>query len=82
MGFMQQFQQPQQFQNSGAAELKRTMQTLRNLMRGDHSQRINELLQTNPDFARLVNSGQTLRDAYKAYGYDIDEVMSLINLGS
>lgn len=76
MGFMQQFQQnPQQM------GLATQMSTLRQLLQGDNAAALNSLLQNNPNFAQFVaqHKGQSVADAYRSYGYDLNEIMGLIN---
>jgi len=50
-------------------------------MQGDASALAQSLERSNPAFARFVaeNSGRTPEEAFKAYGYDLTEVMNLIN---
>ena len=57
------------------------MAMLRQMMQGDPTPVINNLIQSNPDFAEFVrqNKGRTLQEAFKAYGYNFDEVRNLIN---
>ena len=57
------------------------MAQLRSMMQGDPSALISNLVQTNPQFAQFVqqNQGRTPQEAFKAYGYDFDEVARLIN---
>lgn len=73
MAFMQQFQQ--------ANQLSQRMATLRQLMQGDAGALAQSLAQSNPRFAQFVaeNRGRTPEEAFKAYGYDLTEVMNLIN---
>ena len=73
MAFMQQFQQKSQ--------LGRQMETLRSLLQGDTGALAQSLAQSNPRFAQFVaeNRGRTPEEAFKAYGYDLTEVMNLIN---
>jgi len=73
MGFTQQFQ-PQ-------SSLKSQMAQLKSLMQGDTSAAVSGLLQSNPRFAQFVaqNQGKSISEAFKSYGYDLNEVMSLIN---
>ena len=73
MAFMQQFQQ--------ASQLSQRMATLRQLMQGDAGALAQSLAQSNPRFAQFVaeNRGRTPEEAFKAYGYDLTEVMNLIN---
>ena len=54
---------------------------LRQMMQGDPSALITNLCQTNPDFARFVeqNKERTPQEAFKAYGYDFDEVARIVN---
>lgn len=42
---------------------------------------VSQLAQGNPQFAQFVaqNQGKTPEDAFKQYGYDFNEVVSLIN---
>ncbi len=42
---------------------------------------IGNLAQTNPAFAQFMaqNNGRTLEEAFKHYGYDLKEVLGLIN---
>ena len=51
------------------------------MMQGDPSALISNLAQSNPQFAQFVaqNQGRTPQEAFKAYGYDFDEVTRLIN---
>lgn len=76
MGFMQQFQ-PQAPQT----QLKAQMAQLRSLMQGDTSEAVQNLAQTNPQFAQFLrqNQGRSVEDAFKAYGYDLSEVLGIIN---
>ena len=76
MGFMQQFQ-PQAPQ----LNLKAQMAQLRSMMQGDPSALISNLARSNPQFAQFLaqNQGRTPEEAFKAYGYDLHEVMGLIN---
>lgn len=62
-------------------ELKARMSMLRQMMQGDPSQIISNLRQTNPQFARFEQQmqGKTPEEAFKAFGYDLNEVMSIIN---
>jgi hypothetical protein len=50
-------------------------------MQGDTSAAVSGLLQSNPRFAQFVaqNQGKSISEAFKSYGYDLNEVMSLIN---
>lgn len=54
---------------------------LRQMMQGDPSALITNLCQTNQQFAQFVeqNRGRTPQEAFKAYGYDFDEVTRIIN---
>lgn len=54
---------------------------LRQMMQGDPSPVIDNLARTNPQFAQFLqqNQGRTPQEAFKAYGYDFDEVVRLIN---
>ena len=54
---------------------------LRSMMQGDPSSIISNLAQTNPQFARFLqeNKGRTPEEAFRAYGYDLDEVMGIVN---
>ena len=76
MGFMQQFQ-PQAPQ----MQLKAQMAQLRSMMQGDPSALISNLAQNNPQFAQFLaqNRGRTPEEAFKAYGYDFQQVMGIIN---
>ena len=60
------------------------MSTLRQIMQGDHSAVLNNLMQTNPNFAQFVEQhrGQQIQEAFRSYGYDLNDVLSLINLNS
>lgn len=42
---------------------------------------VQKLAQSNPQFAQFVmqNRGKTPQEAFKAYGYDFQQVMGLIN---
>ena len=57
------------------------MAMLRQMMQGDSQPIINNLMQTNPDFARFASQlrDKTPQEAFKQFGYDFDEVMGLIN---
>ena len=57
------------------------MAQLRSMMQGDPSALISNLAQTNPMFAQFIsqNKGRTPQEAFKAYGYDFNEVLRLIN---
>lgn len=54
---------------------------LRQMMQGDTSAAVQGLAQSNPQFAQFLakNQGRSVAEAFKAYGYDLDEVASLIN---
>jgi hypothetical protein len=73
MAFMQQFQQQNQ--------LSQQMSTLRSILQGDTSAMVQSLAQSNPSFAQFMaqNRGKTPEEAFKAYGYDLSEVLGLIN---
>lgn len=62
-------------------QLKARMAQLRSMMQGDPSALISNLAQTNPSFAQFLaqNRGRTPQEAFKAYGYDFDEVSRLVN---
>lgn len=57
------------------------MAQLRSMMQGDSSALIANLAQSNPQFAQFVaqNRGKTPQEAFKAYGYDYQQVMNIIN---
>lgn len=42
---------------------------------------VNSLMQGNPQFAQFVaqNRGKTPQEAFKAYGYDFNQVLNLIS---
>lgn len=73
MAFMSQFRQ--------ANQLSQRMATLRQLLQGDAGALAQSLERNNPAFAQFVaeNRGKTPEEAFKAYGYDLAEVMNLIN---
>jgi hypothetical protein len=50
-------------------------------MQGDTSAAVQNLAQTNPQFAQFLqqNKGRSVEDAFKAYGYDLSEVIGIIN---
>ena len=54
---------------------------LRQMMQGDPSALIGNLCQTNPQFKQFYeqNQGRTPQEAFKAYGYDFDEVARIVN---
>ena len=54
---------------------------LRQMMQGDPSALITNLCQSNPQFAQFVeqNKGRTPQEAFRAYGYDFDEVSRIVN---
>jgi hypothetical protein len=62
-------------------QLKAQMAQLRSLMQGDTSGAVQNLAQTNPQFAQFLqqNKGRSVEDAFKAYGYDLSEVLGIIN---
>lgn len=74
MGFMQQFQ-PQ------PSPLSTQMSQLRSILQGDTSAMVSSLAQSNPQFAQFVaqNRGKTPQEAFKAYGYDFNQVLNLIS---
>ena len=76
MGFMQQFQ-PQAPQ----MQLRAQMSQLRSMLQGDTSALVSSLAQSNPQFAQFMaqNQGKTPQEAFKAYGYDFQQVMNIIN---
>ena len=76
MGFMQQFQ-PQAPQ----MQMRAQMSQLRSMLQGDTSALVSSLAQSNPQFAQFIaqNQGKTPQEAFKAYGYDFQQVMGLIN---
>lgn len=51
------------------------------MLKGDTSAMVSQLAQSNPQFAQFVaqNQGKTPEEAFKAYGYDFSEVMSIID---
>lgn len=57
------------------------MAQLRSMMQGDPSALLSNLTRTNPQFAQFVaqNQGRTPEEAFRAYGYDFNQVMSIIN---
>lgn len=57
------------------------MAQLRSMMQGDPSALISNLAQSNPQFAQFMaqNQGRTPEEAFKAYGYDFQQVMNIIN---
>lgn len=57
------------------------MAQLRSMMQGDPSALIANLTKNNPQFAQFVaqNRGRTPQEAFRAYGYDFDEVSRIIN---
>lgn len=73
MTFMQQFQQPSQ--------TSQQMATLRSILSGDAGALVSQLERSNPQFAQFVaqNQGKTPQEAFKAYGYDFEQVVGLIN---
>lgn len=75
MGFMTQFQ-PQAPQ----VQMKARMASLRSMLQGDTSALVAQLTQSNPQFAQFVaqNQGRTPEEAFKAYGYDYQQVLGLI----
>lgn len=50
-------------------------------MQGDPSALLTNLCQTNPEFKQFFEQckGKSPQEAFKAYGYDFDEVASIIN---
>lgn len=76
MGFAQQFHQP-----SDPTALQASMMQLRNIMKGDPTAVIQNLMQTNPQFAQFYeqNKGKTPQEAFSAYGYDFDEIVKIVN---
>lgn len=69
----------QQFRQQ--SDLKASMAQLREIMKGDPSSLISDLMQSNPQFAKFYeeNRGRTPQEAFAAYGYDFDEVMKVVN---
>lgn len=61
--------------------MRSRMAMLRQMMQGDPSTLISNLAQTNPSFAQFMaqNRGRTPQEAFKAYGYDFDEIMRMVN---
>lgn len=57
------------------------MSMMRQMMQGDPSSLISNLAKSNPSFAQFIeqNRGRTPQEAFRAYGYDYDEVTRLIN---
>ena len=57
------------------------MAQLRSMMQGDPAALISNLARSNPQFAQFLaqNQGRTPEEAFKAYGYDLHEVMGIIN---
>lgn len=51
------------------------------MMQGDPSALISNLAKSNPQFAQFMaqNQGRTPQEAFKAYGYDFQQVMNIIN---
>jgi len=76
MGLMQQlnqFSQPNQ--------LSQSMATLRSLMQGDTSAAVESLAKSNPQFAQFLSqrNSMTVEQAFKSYGYDLNQILGLIN---
>lgn len=80
MGFMSQFQ-PQYQPQTPQLDVKARMAQLRSMMQGDPSALISNLAKSNPQFAQFMaqNQGRTPQEAFKAYGYDFQQVMNIIN---
>lgn len=51
------------------------------MLQGDTSALVSNLAQSNPQFAQFMaqNQGRTPEEAFKAYGYDFQQVMGIIN---
>lgn len=51
------------------------------MMQGDPSALVSNLARSNPQFAQFLaqNQGRSPEEAFKAYGYDFRQVMSIIN---
>lgn len=62
-------------------QLKAQMAQLRSMLKGDSSALMANLTQANPQFAQFVaqNQGRTPEEAFKAYGYDFQQVMNILN---
>ena len=80
MAFMDQFNRSPQH-GPQPTEMKAKMSMLRQMMQGDPTPIINNLMQTNPSFAQFAQQikGKTPQEAFQQYGYDFDEVSRLIN---
>lgn len=61
--------------------MRAQMSQLRSMLQGDTSALVSSLAQSNPQFAQFIaqNQGKTPQEAFKAYGYDFQQVMGLIN---
>lgn len=81
MAFMDQFRRASQPQQAPQPSIKSQLSQLRSLMQGDTSAAVSNLAQSNPQFAQFLqqNSGKSIEEAFKAYGYDLSEVLGLIN---
>ena len=51
------------------------------MMQGDPSALVSNLARSNPQFAQFLaqNQGRSPQEAFRAYGYNFDEVSRLIN---
>lgn len=80
MAFMDQFRQASQ-PRATQPSIKSQLSQLRSLMQGDTSAAVSNLAQSNPQFAQFLqqNSGRSIEEAFRSYGYDLNEVMGLIN---
>ena len=57
------------------------MAQLRSMLQGDTSALVSNLAKSNPQFAQFMaqNQGRTPEEAFKAYGYDFQQVMGILN---
>lgn len=57
------------------------MSMLRQMMQGDTSALVSNLAQTNPQFAQFLSQmrGKSPQEAFRQFGYDLNEVMGIIN---
>ena len=76
MGLMQQFSQYNQ-----PNQLGQSMAMLRSLMQGDTSAAVENLAKSNPQFAQFLSqrNNMTVEQAFKSYGYDLNQIMGIIN---
>jgi len=77
MGFMQQFQQPQQ---QPSQQFLSRLSTFQQIAQGNPNALMRQLVSSNPSFAQFVqqNKDKTPQQAFRDAGLDFDQVTRLL----